>query len=356
MPVLRWRKQNNVWIGTGSNDADVTGNSPAERNLQHKQEGLGGNDRLTGASNLLNCIFGGAGDDTIGTGTNANLCAYGGTGNDQITGGTDNDRLHGDQGIDTIWAGQGNDYIVGDSGGDELRGEEGNDKIYASRPKHVVFFNTEWPAMDSEYATDRILGGPGSDTIWGGGGGLNAFGGADNDRLCATNNDTLSGGPGDDEFFLGLRDPVIHRTASVLKAYGGQDEDRFYVDDTKAYIVEAFGDGGDDTFVSRTAQRNHFVGGYGADAFVMESSFAHGQRIYYYDYRESTSDDSDYIIFKQGVTGTVNIMLDELKFGIVKPTVRDASNGFIHLTYLDRDFNKLNIIMDKDGKYTTELF
>jgi Ca2+-binding RTX toxin-like protein len=358
MPALRWtRLSRHVWQGVGT-DMDDTSGIPPDRDTSHIQYGRGGNDQLTGFSRVVNNIYAGDGNDIISMNATGRLCGFGGAGDDRINGGGQADCLYGGDGADAIKGLHGNDTLAGGDSADDLLGGDGDDLIYASiqGPRPVSNPAIEWPTVAIELAADIVRGGIGNETIWGAGGGMTAHGEAGNDRFCVTNSDTLYGDIGDDEFFFGVRDAQVHRANTTCQAFGGQGSDRFYVDDSQSILIEAFGGAGNDTFHSRTVQRNHFVGGGGADSFVIEQSFAHGQRFYYNNVQDSTRTAADVIAFANNVTGLVNIMLDDDSFASRTHRAVGINNEYVALIFLDRNNQELYIAIDRAARWTAELF
>ncbi|MDB9509635.1 calcium-binding protein [Kamptonema animale CS-326] len=101
-------------------------------------------------------------------------------GNDTLYGGSGNDNIYGYSGDDLLYGGQGNDLMFGDSGNDTVFGGAGDDNI------------------GGEAGNDFVLGGAGDDAIFG----FDLF----SNNPGAGEIDTLIGGPGFDNFYLGAFD------------------------------------------------------------------------------------------------------------------------------------------------------
>ena len=167
--------------------------------------GEDGNDRLVGGSGR-DRLDGGTGDDSLSGGTNNDRLA-GGPGNDTLSGGQGRDNLQGGDGNDTLDGGTSNDFESGGNGDDTLKegtrpngndvlnGDAGNDTAdYSARTAAVNISLNDvaddgeryLPERDNVRSTiDRVLGGAGSDILIGRDG----------------PDDTLVGGPGDDQIF-----------------------------------------------------------------------------------------------------------------------------------------------------------
>ena len=217
--------------------------------------GLGGNDRVTGAAGLAAllpkglALNGGDGNDVL-TGGDTNDAIDGGSGNDLLTGFKGLDTIFGDDGNDTsVWNnGDGSDLFDGGDGIDEqiVNGSPTGDDEFTIAPGdiagHVQFnrislngapagnFGIESTtieqltvnglggddratgavglaavlpalALNGGDGNDVLTGGDGADAIDGGAGDDNLSGGAGNDTLTSGGGlDLLDGGAGDDMF------------------------------------------------------------------------------------------------------------------------------------------------------------
>ena len=175
--------------------------------------GSAGADWLRGDTNN-NILTGLAGDDTL---------IGGGGGNDTLNGGAGDDTLNGGEGDDTLTGGAGADTITGGPGGDTLS-YAGSDEAVDIRLRsghasgghaagdefatveHVTgsdhddrLSGDNRPAGESTGGDNTLMGGGGADEIYGGSGDDTLNGGAGDDVLYGgADNDTLTGGAGDD--------------------------------------------------------------------------------------------------------------------------------------------------------------
>ncbi|MGL4322153.1 MAG: calcium-binding protein [Paracoccaceae bacterium] len=221
------------FIGTGDDDS-LTGAASGEDfsglDGDDTLDGSGGNDSLAGGEgeDLLiggsgaDLYYGGAGDDDVredwyaltnpDDSDSGNDTAYGGAGADYLRGLDGDDSLLGGDGDDTIWGEEGDDVLVGSEGRDELFGGEGQDDL------------------DGGLGNDLLTGGGGLDTLSGGEGNdtLSTLhstwdddevgtsfldGGEGNDMLSFDGGSVVSGGAGNDRFFMEdrLSDNLVSR-------------------------------------------------------------------------------------------------------------------------------------------------
>ncbi len=176
-------------------------------------------------------VRGGYGDDTIATGDDDDTL-FGGRGFDQIDAGVDDDAVEAGYGDDTVTGGEGNDTLEGRQGKDLLTGGSGDEDDPTDLPDDVD------PVDGNDL--DSLLGGRGSDTI---------FGGDDDDTLFGgTGNDSLSGGNDDDDILAGLGNDTINGGEGADSMFGSADKDRFVIDSRTAGIGDTVdgGEGGDD--------------------------------------------------------------------------------------------------------------
>ncbi|WP_406700164.1 SdrD B-like domain-containing protein [Singulisphaera sp. Ch08] len=207
---------------------------------------FGGNDTdwLFGGGEV-DFIDAGAGDDYVDGGLSDDALR-GSDGDDVIRGGKNNDVIRGGEGIDQIYGMEGDDLLFGDSGsngvqegqrlwggsgydtlyayastyegaveatlfGDELRGDEDGDNLYGNLRRDLLFGGAGADYLHGDYlegplyargtnsgvvgAADTLLGGLGQDQIFGGGGNDQLWGGQDGDWLEGMGgSDTLYGG------------------------------------------------------------------------------------------------------------------------------------------------------------------
>jgi Ca2+-binding RTX toxin-like protein len=150
-------------VGTNGPDT-LRGTSGADNLL-----GKGGNDALFGLAGRDN-LLGGEGKDWVLGGNEQRPLG----GDKNLVGGPGNDGVQSGGGADNVLGGSGNDYVTGDRGSDSLVGEEGMDLV------------------DGGPGPDRVGGGDGPDLLIDG-------------PFEETSRDTLSGGDGNDAFFVDNR-------------------------------------------------------------------------------------------------------------------------------------------------------
>ena len=201
--------------------------------------GSAGDDWLRGDAND-NRLTGLAGDDTL---------IGGGGGNDTLNGGAGDDTLNGGEGDDTLIGGAGADLLTGGPGADTLSyaGSDGAVDIRLRRD-HASGGHAEGDVYrDVEHVTgsdhDDRLGGlhrpegasaGGDNTLRGGGGADEIYGGSGDDEL--------NGDGGDDELYGGPGDDMVNGGAGDDTLIGGPGKDGFT------------GGAGEDTVSYATAQ------------------------------------------------------------------------------------------------------
>ncbi|MDU8926238.1 calcium-binding protein [Alisedimentitalea sp. MJ-SS2] len=183
-------------------------------------EGTEGDDELIGGAGP-DLLLGLAGDDTIMGGDEEDTIE-GGTGNDFLDGEEDNDVIRGGAGDDTIEGGVGDDTIDGGAGNDHATDAGGNNAFTMGDGDDTVEGSTGHDTIDGGGGHDLLLGWEGLDVISGGAGndtldgtqgvlsdGFDDYdadaldGEEDDDVLILGNNDTGTGGDGDDVFHTG---------------------------------------------------------------------------------------------------------------------------------------------------------
>ena len=167
-------------------------------------------EMITADPDVATAIAGKGGDDSI----------TGSAGRDYILAGDGNDEIEGRVGADVIFGGNGDDWVDAGVGNDVVGGDAGND---------VIFGNGGDDYLGGLAGDDSITGGSGADEILGGDGN-DTLSGFISDRASATTDpasaanpdlaDTLHGGAGDDELWLGQGD----------LGTGGEGADTFRVD------------------------------------------------------------------------------------------------------------------------------
>ena len=237
----------------------------AENDVLH---GTGGDDIIEGGGGN-NLIFGLGGNDTLLGGDGVDIFA-GGNGNDVLTGGGEDDWLAGGNGNDTVDGGAGSDVLAGGAGDDRLSGGDGNDLLIGSTGADQLYGNTGDDILDG---VSPVAGHSLADTFSGTlreeiATGIGAFfgdaaadadihrfmrdlssdqgedapdalyGGAGRDWLLGNDGDTLSGGGGQDSFF-------VHWTAGndavSITDYNAASEAISLIVDGDAATVPEFG-------------------------------------------------------------------------------------------------------------------
>ena len=94
---------------------------------------------------------GGKGNDTFVNASPLPVKAFGNDGNDYLQGGPGNDQFFGGSGTDVLVGGAGDDNLSGGLGNDRIDGGLGNDAIVL---------------IDQAFNNDTATGGPGSDAFW----------------------------------------------------------------------------------------------------------------------------------------------------------------------------------------------
>jgi Ca2+-binding RTX toxin-like protein len=237
--------------------------------------GLGGDDSVAasagvGALTLLS-VDGGAGVDTV-NGSDGPDLIVGGEGNDILNGDDGDDRIVGDRGNDTMNGGAGDDTLVwnngdgtdvvnGDGGRDdvEVNGAPAAGDVFTVQPNgarikfdrsNLVLFSLDIGSSETMHANglggnDSInvgevgpyevtgSGGPGDDTLTGGGSSEAFLGGSGNDTITPGGGiDIVSGDDGDDQ--VNVRD----RTADLAR--GGAGNDSVVADVGQLDILDGF--------------------------------------------------------------------------------------------------------------------
>lgn len=212
--------------------------------------------------------------------------------------GTDGDYAYGLAGEDTLTGGAGDDNIFGGDDGDVITGGAGNDHIYG-------FGLTGDPStdegdnIDGEGGNDYIQGNAGEDTLDGDAGNDRVNGGGDDDTITGGDGkDTVNGNKGEDVIDGGLDNDSVR---------GGQDDDSVSGGDGNDIVQ---GDLGDDTVVGG-ADIDLLSGGAGADVF----QFADGDAAYETDPEEDTFGLVDVITdFASGDKLDIDLTLTDIAF------------------------------------------
>ena len=283
-----YRAHDSVLVGGAGGDVLKSGSAKDALYTGSKtdigEEGTGSGDAATD----LNTVDTGTGDDTV----------YGSNGIDFVTthsttaqkavlyGGGANDVLTGGQGTDHIYGGPGDDYVVASpatvgapgSANDvlgsardvgvlagaststkKLVGGSGSDRIYGSDGPSDIFGDTTADACavqdrisqqpseagaTSGDSADLVLGGTGIDVVNAGGGDDWTYASGSADRVCGnTGNDHLYAGDGDDLVYGGSGGDQGYGEAGADQVYGNDGGDSLY---GSAGADRLQGNGGDD--------------------------------------------------------------------------------------------------------------
>jgi hypothetical protein len=149
--------------------------------------GTNGPDTLRGTNGDDNLVGRGGNDDLFGLGGNDNL--LGGEGKDWVLGGNERRPFGGDKNLD---GGPGNDGVLGGDGSDKMVGGSGNDLVYGHTGSDDITGDGGRDLVDGWRGSDRLSGGDGPDWLVDG-------------PFRETDKDTLSGGEGNDVFFVDNR-------------------------------------------------------------------------------------------------------------------------------------------------------
>ena len=282
-------------VGTSFNDT-IAGNLGV-----NKLYGLGGDDVLVGSpgdpgdpSDLGDFLYGGIGKDSL----------YGKYGNDTLEGGDGNDTIYGGDGGDTIYGGDNNDMISGGLGADTMDGGAGKDTLdYSSNATYAIKFDmvsgkqflkndqgvwhftgetgVNFEIVKGGDANEEFVGGDNDDLFGNGGndvlrtagndGGL--YGGDGNDKFYVEAHSKgflLFGGNGDDTFFGGEGSGLIAGGAGADTVHGGAGKEQIYGDggnDGVDGVDTLYGGGGDDNVIGE-AKGDTLDGGAGSDVIV----------------------------------------------------------------------------------------
>jgi Ca2+-binding RTX toxin-like protein len=237
--------------------------------------GLGGNDSVTAADGVgaltLLTVDGGTGDDSI-SGSDGPDLLLGGEGNDILDGRGGDDRIVGDRGNDTLSGGAGDDTLVWNNGDatDVMDGGDGHDDVEVngaptagdvltiqSNGARIKFDRTNLVPFSLDIGSSETLhanglggddtinvgevggfavtasGGPGDDTLIGGGSSETFLGGSGNDTINpGGGHDVVFGDDGDDT--VNVRD----HTGDL--AFGGDGNDTVIADPTNLDVLDGF--------------------------------------------------------------------------------------------------------------------
>ncbi len=160
--------------------------------------GLDATDLPTEGSDGADGFSGTPEDDTFAA-AGGNDLLDGAGGNDQLQGQDGNDWLLGFDGDDSLSGNRGEDVLIGGAGADVIDAGDGNDFVEAANLVDEAALRASLDGLDS--LTDLAFGYALADPALDGGDTVEL--GDGNDTVVAGNDDTLTGGDGEDEFALG---------------------------------------------------------------------------------------------------------------------------------------------------------
>ncbi|WP_270728281.1 calcium-binding protein [Shimia sp. Alg240-R146] len=135
-----------------------------------------------------------------------------------------NDKLRGGQGEDTMFGGGGNDTLHGGADDDVLSGDTGSDRVFGGAGDDIVQGGAGNDKLLGNAGDDTLSGGTGRDFLNGGTGNDQLEGGDGSDKLVGgTGSDTLSGGAGNDHLWGGNWYQDGSADTFVSAAGGGSD-------------------------------------------------------------------------------------------------------------------------------------
>ena len=214
---------------SGGYRLDLVETRTADPNAPKRLRGGEEDDKLEGGAGNDD-IEGGGGNDAL-TGRGGDDRLIGGTGDDTLTGGPGADTIDGganDANGDTLsYAGSSaavrvnlgrNEYSGGDAQGDVIRNIE---NVIGSSQNDWIRGNV-W--------VNRLTGGAGNDTLYGGGG-------------SASDGDILRGGAGNDALYGGQGDDTLEGGPGGDRLFGGPDNDTISYESSKAGVDVRLRDG-----------------------------------------------------------------------------------------------------------------
>jgi Ca2+-binding RTX toxin-like protein len=247
-----------------------------------------GNDSIRGGV-PPKALYGEAGNDTL-TGSFDTDRLYGGDGDDLLQGFSERDRLDGDAGNDTLHGDEGVDSVSGGYGNDSLFGGDGNDEIFDTTSR---FVHDGLQIPDGVTDNDTIDAGAGDDAIYISAGADLVSGGTGNDSFwigpnATTGESTLDGGEGSDQIDLTLLNHGVKLDlttgagtlpfilSNIENMTGTLSSDTLFGDDGNNSIIQVggqnnwiFGRGGDDRLHAEGGQ-SHLFGGDGNDIAYLQ--------------------------------------------------------------------------------------
>lgn len=186
------------------------------------------------------------GDDLI-SGDSGNDLIFAGAGNDRVDGGAGNDNISGQAGRDILVGGSGDDSLEGGAGVDVILGDVlatsidldlivPGSVVPTDLPSHKIAhfsaYGSETPEAVDSVGNDTILGGTGSDILFGDNGLANSAGGIDTID-GGIDNDIVSGDGGDDAVNGGAGEDIVMGGLGNDLVKGGEGNDILFGDNGK---------------------------------------------------------------------------------------------------------------------------
>lgn len=341
-----------TYLGGGKGDDRIEIiNSPVGETQASIIAGGDGNDTIrSGAGNDL--IDGGSGEDRL-TGSDGDDYIIGGGNNDYIQAGTGDDIASGDNvnpGNDTIFGGAGEDIIAGGGSTDYLDAGEGDDLIFGDlsivQPNEVTFSTLETGAEDTilggngsdvifgEWGDDEISGNDGADSLYGGVGDDTLKGGSENDIIEGNDgNDHLEGGTGDDLLIVEAGNDLIDGgdgidTISYSKSPNGITVN---LDETNSYQSE--------NSISASPEPNFTIAsGTAEDGFETTDTLENLENIV-------ASQQDDILIGNSSANKIEALDGNDLLIGNGESNIIDGGNGNDTVSYR-RETDKVNVDLE----------
>jgi Ca2+-binding RTX toxin-like protein len=225
------------------------------------------NDSLIG-NNGINNLYGLDGADYVD----------GGDGFDYLDGGNGNDVLKGGGGDDALDGGHGDDTLKGGGGADTLVGGAGNDTVdYSQSPQSAFYLFVDLgygSAGAGDAQGDKLIG---IENVTGsayanhlrGDGGANVLKGLDGGDVLVglAGDDVLYGGNGDDELWGG-ETTLQGSLPGADRLIGEGGNDRYFVDNSAAVVIEGIGQGEFDVVKTRVT----YALAAGSEVEILETS------------------------------------------------------------------------------------
>jgi len=206
---------------------------------------------------LIGVVGGDDDDDGVNRieGTDGNDTIDGGDGSDFIRGLDGDDEMTGGAGADTLLGFEGSDVLIGNGGDDMLCSGDGDDFVSGNRGIDTIEGQDGNDWIDAGYSSDQAFGDAGEDTVIGGRGSDVVNGGADNDVIFGG---ILQGVPLEEDELLDLASG-----ASLADVLGTQDLEIDLREDDRMDTLRG-GQGDDQIFVGNGDMA---TGGGNADTF-----------------------------------------------------------------------------------------